>query len=231
MNLKIFTVSLKDWIDMKHLSFVEQMIERNPELINNTALGNCHCVGLNSFVIGHRRENPVAKIRLFIAEPHCELFQDYDPENPIIAIHPHKYDDHFSCMEGRLTHHFYKPGTGIDFNKYKLNRLSDKSKDIIKLGSEELTYIGGTWSACLDAKTLHSVSLRGNKYNPRCSWIVMEGNEDPTYEPIAYHQNLVKRHGLYTPIENGVEYIKNHIRTASTDPYENLKIDGILPYD
>src|SRR5690606_15360009 len=123
---------------MNTLQLCKYLISVNAELIAKTAMSNCHCIGLNSFII-----NEKPKVRLFIAEPNCELFEKFDYLNPIIPIHPHKYDDMFSQLEGTMINHLYKVGGIHDFNKYQYKRLSDKKTELELLGKECLDYLGG----------------------------------------------------------------------------------------
>ena len=68
------------------------LINKNPDIIKRTALKNCHAVGLNSFILNY---DP--KIRLFISDEDCEI-RTINNKNPIIPIHPHKYDDLFVLL-------------------------------------------------------------------------------------------------------------------------------------
>ena len=107
---------------MNTLQLCKYLISVNAELIAKTAMHNCHCIGLNSFII-----NEKPKVRLFIAEPNCELFEKFDYTNPIIPIHPHKYDDMFSQLEGIMINHLYEVGGDLEFNNYQSLWLSGAS--------------------------------------------------------------------------------------------------------
>ena len=188
---------------MNTLRLCNYLISENIELIKKTAVRNCHCFGLNSFII-----NEKPRIRLFIAEPDCELFQEFDYKNPIIPIHPHKYDDIFSQLEGVMINHIYKVAeSGIKFNSYKYNRLSN-NKSILELaGTETLSYVGGNRNTTfLTSKQLHTASLEGD----RCSWTITETFEDKNFIQVAYHQNLLEREGLYIPMLNPDEYLNDY---------------------
>lgn len=180
----------------------KHIISVNKELIEKTAIGNCHCIGLNSFII-----NGKPKVRLFIAEKNCELFGKFDFLNPIIPIHPHKYDDVFSQIEGEMTHHLYSVGYGgNEYSKYRYARLSDKETQIVNVGKAKLIYLGGEKIKELKASELHTASLSGE----RCSWMVTETKEDKNFQQIAYHQNLKSRPELYKPIVEPFEYLKTY---------------------
>lgn len=187
---------------MNTLQLCKYLISVNAELINKTAMSNCHCVGLNSFII-----NEKPKVRLFIAEPNCELFEKFDYLNPIISIHPHKYDDMFSQLEGIMVNHLYKVGGIHEFNKYQYKRLSDNKTELGLLGKECLDYLGGKNHITeLKATELHTASLEGEK----CSWMITETFENKNFEQIAYHQNLIERRELYKPMLNGNEYLHSY---------------------
>lgn len=151
---------------MNNLQLCKYLISVNKDLINRTGLRNCHCLGLSSFII-----NEKPKIRLFIAEENCELFQKFDYLNPIIPVHSHKYDDIFTQLEGNMINHLYRVGGVHIFNKYKYKRLNDTQTQPQLLGKEGLDYLGAknnlNW---LKANELHTASLEGE----RCSWIVTE---------------------------------------------------------
>ena len=187
---------------MNTLQLCKYLISVNAELIDRTAMGNCHCIGLNSFII-----NEKPKVRLFIAEPNCELFEKFDYLNPIIPIHPHKYDDMFSQLEGIMINHLYKVGGIYEFNKYQYKRLSDNKTELELLDKEYLDYLGGkTHITELKATELHTASLQGE----RCSWLITETFENKSFEQIAYHQNLIERKELYKPMLNSNEYLHSY---------------------
>lgn len=191
----------------KHL--VKYLISINKDLINKTALSNCHCIGLNSFII-----NEKPKIRLFVAEPNCELITDeiyLIGENPI-PIHAHKYDDFFITLEGQVVQYLYKvcdDHRGSKFNKYEYRRLSDNSMQPVLIGEENLTINSIIHNHSeLKADQLHTVGLRPTK--DKCSWIIIETFEDNNFKQVAYHKDLKERDGLYIPIDNGYDYLTNY---------------------
>jgi hypothetical protein len=184
-------------------SHIESLISKNGALIEKTALSDCHCKGLYSFILN---ENP--KIRLFIADNNCELYKEFDSTNPIIPIHSHKYDDYFIQLEGKLVHHIYEIGTDIKFNKYSYLRLSDDRTDIVKEDVTFLDYMGEFRDITfLDSKTLHTAHTEGE----RCSWIILESTPNKDFVQYTYHQNLILRNDLYTPLTNSIEFLKNYL--------------------
>lgn len=187
---------------MDNLSLTKFLISINSDIIEKTALRNCHCFGLNSFII-----NEKPRIRLFIADNDCELFHDFNYINPIIPIHPHKYDDFFLKIEGNLVNHLYKIGGSIEFNQYSYLRLSDNNKKIERVGVEKLDYLGAKYDITeLKSNELHSVSLEGEK----CSWLIIETFKNINFKQVAYHQNLFEQKGLYQRMEKPNEFLKNY---------------------
>lgn len=192
----------KDFIDP--IELVKYFTIKNPDLIKLTALGNCHALGLNSFIL-----NQSPKIRLFVCDDNSELHQPFDPGNPIIPIHPHKYDDLFFQVSGKLIHHLYKKDiSGIEFNKYNFIRLNDRGTEIKNLGKETLKYIGEFNNINkLKAKALHTASVQG-----KCSWIIIETKKDETFSEILYHQDLKPRPELYTKINDPIGFINQFLK-------------------
>lgn len=189
---------------INYIDLCEYLISINSEIIERTAIKNSSCIGLNSFII-----NEKPKIRLFTADSNCELYKYYDYKNPIIPIHPHKYDDLFITLQGNVIHHIYELGGDIEFNSYQYGRLSDNELKINKVGKANLSYLGTRSSnqMKLDAKTLHSVQLKGDK----CSWMIIETFQDSNFKQIAYHKNLRERKNLYQSFENPVSYLKSYL--------------------
>lgn len=178
------------------------LIENNESLIKKTALKNCHARGLNSFIL-----NSSPKIRLFISDEDCEI-RNIDPYNPIIPIHPHKYDDLFFQINGKLIHHIYHvSNSGVEFNKYNFIRLNNIDSEIINLGKEKLRYVGNFSNINkLRSKTLHTASVEGD-----CSWIIIETKPDDNFNEIFYHQNLQKRNYLYQKFDDPISYLYDFV--------------------
>lgn len=188
--------------DRELLRFI---IARNKELIEKTALRDCHIIGLNSFII-----NEFPKMRLFIAEPNCELYRDFDPTNPLIPVHRHKYDDYFFPIQDNLRHHFYRKIENatygsILFNSYTYKRIGATNTNIELNGYVNLIYEGSsTIVKHLKAETLHTVSIDSSQES---SWIIIETHNTPDFVPIGYHQDLHKRPELYKPFTNPLSYL------------------------
>ena len=195
------------------VEFVKYLVSINSHLIDDTALSNCHCVGLNSFIINDR-----PKIRLFVADKYCKLYDNFDFKKPIIPVHPHKYDDIFVQLSGKLIHHLYefsgsnkKIDIDVKFNKYKYKRLSDSTK-IEKIGTDIKFYYKGELDNLeyLKANELHTVSLDFG-FETLCSWLVFETFEDKEFKQEAYHYDLIEQNNLYKKFENPIHYLNNFL--------------------
>lgn len=202
-------ISNNDIINKDNMKeFIQYFIENNSDLITKTAIKDCHAIGLNSFLLN---TNP--KIRLFVCENNSELYNDYDFKNPLIPIHPHKYDDLFFQIKGKLIHHIYQKSKyerGIDFTKFKFMRLNDTEVDIKNLGSDKLKYIGPISNINkLRAKVLHTASVSGDN----SSWIIIETKKDESFDQISYHQDLKIRSDLYKVFDNPINYLNNWINS------------------
>ena len=189
------------------LHYAKFLINSNQELIARTAIKDCHCIGLNSFII-----NEKPRIRLYTADENCELYgARFD--NPVIPIHSHKYDDIFTPISGKLIHHIWDWHSnnkyhGLTFNKYKYYRLSDDETDIEHTGSELLVYrYNDSDITFLPAKTLHSVGIKGSNV----CWMITETDpvEEGKFEQIGYHQELKMRDELYKELKNPFDYLND----------------------
>lgn len=195
-------------------TLVLSLIEKNISLVKDTAIKNCHALGLNSFII-----NKSPKMRLFTVDEDCELYLDFNKNNPIIPIHPHKYDDHFFQVLGTLRHHIYTKSNEDysscnvphTFNEYHYYRLSDNKTDIKLTGTEELILSDVLDNPdMLKSTILHTVSI---PYSGKCAWVIIEGKEDPEFNQVAYHQNLQKRDDLYKKFDDPENYLINYFKT------------------
>lgn len=191
-------------------------IRDRKDLIEKTAIRNCHALGLHSFIIN---ENP--KMRLFIADPDSELSNVYNPEEPIIPIHSHKYNDLFSVLYGTLHQHLYTLSHDeiimpFPINSYNLIRISDSKKELANLGRVNLTHLDTKsykTEHFLKAEELHSVSTTPDK-NGKCAWLITETIANVHYTQVAYHQNLIKRNNLYLPFENAHDYLMKYFEIS-----------------
>lgn len=222
------------------IDLCKYLVSVNRDLIERTALKNCHCIGLNSFIIN---ENP--RMRLFIADDDCELYSKFDFSNPIIPIHTHKYDDLFFTLEGRVNQHLYtedngasadksygfflQSGTITELNKYEYNRLSDNKTEMRSMGMGKIYFHGSTAQKTYSLKSniLHTVTIEKERHvnfsnepenlleyiHPKCSWLLIETFKDNHFKSIGYFDNINKMAGkqYYLPFENSHEYVSKYI--------------------
>lgn len=200
---------------MNWKNFVRFLIVNNKELVRETALKNCHCIGLNSFII-----NEKPRIRLFVAEKGSDLHRKFDPQDPVIPVHPHKYDDQFVVLHGVLTNHIYKQGLYDKhfLSQFKLFRFSYKRiingakepYDPKIMSCDWITYFKKdqvTGEYFQPASTLHTVSV---PEGIETIWIVIEMDQSTEFDQLAYMngQKSKRRDRLYLPFkENPIEYL------------------------
>ncbi len=192
------------------------LINSNKELIEKTALKDCHVIGLNSFIL-----NEKPRIRLYTADPNCELYTNISTINPLLPIHRHKYRDLFYSLHGIVIHYIYDEENWIGIgqspfaiNKYRYNRIGDSNKKIeLVEDSASLAYRSTLYNPdYLDAETLHTVILHPD--NEKCSWMIIETEKDSFFEngQYAYHQDLKDRPELYKPFTNPIEYLNEYFK-------------------
>jgi hypothetical protein len=192
---------------MLHLT--KYLIQRNSSLVEQTAIKDCHIAGLNSFIINER-----PKIRLFTVEPHCKLYDEFNPREPLIPIHPHKYDDVFIQLYGTLTHQIYKKGGMVKFPSWEYLRIGDKDRTIKFVDDQKLLYVGSfDCLPVLRSDVLHTVSIKSPKM-VGCYWLIVETFEDPNFKQVAYHPHpdIEEFETLYKPMEDPLLYLKNYFK-------------------
>lgn len=222
-------ISREDWGSSRAhaagLDLLEELRAGHTTAVH-TALADCHAVGLSSFVLhGNYHSRHPVQLRLFLADESCELRKPYRIWNPLLAIHPHKYEDTFVPIAGTLRHHLYGSVSDLEteagvgsmavslgtyrrrarrFNAYRYPRLDDSHAPVLD-GQGCLVYMGyrdtslATPLVSLDANALHSAEVCGNGNEP-CAWLVVQGRRDAGFQPIAYHQDLRHRPELNRPM-------------------------------
>ncbi len=185
----------KDPHQLATIMLVKHLISINKDLIEKTAIRNCHCIGLNSFII-----NEKPRIRLFIADNYCELYKPFDFRNPTIPIHRHKYDDIFYTISGKLIQHFYiekEENSDVTLNKYNYKRIKDSEHiNHTRIGEQNLAYLNTSNKNVLESNELHTISIKKKKLK-NASWIIIETKEDQEFTQEAYHAKLEHKPDLY----------------------------------
>lgn len=182
----------------------KKLIEYNYDIIESTAIKNCHVDGLHSFVL-----NKSPKIRLFIADENCALRNSYSIYCPILTIHPHKHNDIFVPLTAtKITHHLYKISpSGIPFRSINFKRL-DNNSTIKICENERLKYIGGFKKLFLFSHELHSVSIDSNG---KCAWLILECGTDKNFKQISYGGAEIPS-TCYQKFIDPVTYIKDYFQ-------------------
>lgn len=193
-------------------SLVSRFLEHHAESIIETAIKNCHCIGLHSFII---RIRPF-KIRLFLADEACELRKPFDVKNPHLTIHRHKHNSIFVPLtKTKIIHQMYAialnscdSANTFSFSTNIYTRLNQPYDHGLAGGSDWLTYLGAYNRQFLRADEYHSVNILGNE---KCAWIVIELSNSDKFEQISYGGEKLSE-GCYQRFEDPIQYIKNFFR-------------------
>jgi len=183
------------------LDDINKLILKNRDIVLSTGIKDCHCMGLYSFILDF---NP--KIRLFISD-NSDISNDYNIYDPIIPIHPHKYNDYFFQLRGYLEHHLYKiDDNGFTIKKWGYPRIS--GGDIEFLGFEKLSLIRSEKNInFLKSNVLHSASVNSGI----SSWIIVESGIDNNFKQISYHNHLKSNKDLYKKFDKDLDWILDKI--------------------
>lgn len=186
---------------------VKKLLLRNPELITRTAIKNCHCIGLHSFIVC---EVPY-KVRLFLADEQCELRKPFDVKKPHLTIHRHKHSSIFIPLtKTKIVHQLYKVTENssesvncfsFDTNMYA--RLNEPYYHGQTGGSDWLVYCGASDTCFLHAEEFHTVNILGQE---KCAWLVVELTSDTGFTQISYGGEKLTD-GCYQQFDNPIEYI------------------------
>lgn len=190
---------------------VKTLLKANSKLVIDSAIQNCHVVGLHSFIL-----NRSPKIRLFIADENCVLRQPFNIAEPILTIHAHKHNDIFvNLTKTSITHHIFKKtpiaqktdNTFIySLNLY--NRLDAKeSHNGMLMGDEYLDYIGSGYYTFLPHTKLHTVNILGNG---KCAWLIMEVGTNENFVPVSYGGEQIHPE-CYRKFNDPIGYIKEYL--------------------
>lgn len=190
---------------MHYLQLAKHLFNTNKDVVKKTAIRDCHCLGLHSFII-----NEKPRIRLFIAEDDSELHG----KKVIIPIHSHKYDDLFQVVSGEVIHKLYLEGNvGQPYNTYLYPRIKEGDSTPLLCGLRYLEFVGTikSKSFIMPASTLHTVQLKGQNV----MWMVTELAEDTNFKQIGYvpyNSKLEIRDELYKPFPGALEYITDRFK-------------------
>lgn len=178
---------------MKQL--VKHFLRTNEEMILEKSLINCHVMGLYSIMLSDVPEN---RIRLYIAEPECELIgvspgMDRFP----LGVHPHHCDITLHCVYGGIINHNFKEEddtpifsvTSLDRYLYQSQISTGTMGFTLDKTNVTLNYTGANIltqddSVFLNARDLHTVQTVATMLYS--AWFVYEGKEDIDYIPYCY---------------------------------------------
>lgn len=175
------------------------------------AVVNCHAVGVHSIVL---HDDPGNRIRMFIAN------YDHEITEGAIAVHSHHCDVRLVRVFGQLKNYSYPNpilhATGSKLVHPTMHRMCRWASGIgggqpslvpCDFFAEFETHIASAvqTETYLAARQLHTVSVpRGSQ----AAWLVIEGEEDPSYEPLCYSRSPEKFDPapLYKPMRCGDIY-------------------------
>lgn len=157
------------------------------DFVASKSLRNCHATGVDSLVF---QDTPGAIIRAFVCRPEHELWMNCPSlQFPLaVALHPHHcdvilapiYGDAYNvtheleCVNEILQAYKYESaitGTGGKFTRLGFSRGFKLVKSLIDR------------PVSMKAREIHTI------YVPKdegAAWFVLEGAENPRYNPIAY---------------------------------------------
>lgn len=170
------------------------------------ALYDCHVRGMHSIML---HDEPGNRVRMFIASNVHELWRNDFPLDASmnLAIHPHRFDLTLIPVYGQVCNHRFEAveddGGKLFECRYRSGITSGDSGCLEQTGrrfrvehiaADPLVEAGNF----MRADELHTI------YVPRdeqAAWLVMEGQENPLYEPVCYTANPnFDATGLYLPM-------------------------------
>lgn len=185
--------------------------------IASRSFTNCHCKGVHSLLI---RDG----LRLFYADETHELWRNRPGYSPMsVGFHGHHCDVTLMAIEGSgLSNVVLAPPSGCVNTVCEFAYRSPITSNMpgrfmatgIKRTVSRRHYAFDSFPVqSLSAKTLHTISL------PRemsASWLVIEGAEDPSYQPLTYSDAYLETldwSELYQPMseETARDILENHI--------------------
>jgi hypothetical protein len=178
--------------------------ERAARGVAYNAISHCHVKGLHSVMLHDEPEN---RIRMFYASYDHELHHNLHlGTEQSLAIHAHHCDVRFIGIHGSVTNRVFKVLAAPEGSLHEMEYVSA----ITSGGPGSLTPTGvkgvGIWvrnenintNPALRAEELHTIWVPKGE---TASWLVIEGQEDPDYDPRCWTQNpKPSLEGLYQPM-------------------------------
>lgn len=164
---------------------------------------NCHAVGVHSVVIG--RDGKRLR-RVFLTDKDHVLWQnDYDSGPYSVGFHGHHCDLTIESLHGRAFNEVLVPGGLLKLAAWRYeSALMDSSRPGFVRLSENRSY--GivtdliTSLIYMPAWMHHTIFV---PYESVAAWVVTEGEEDPSYQPITYSDadlSAWSADGMYQPL-------------------------------
>lgn len=186
------------------------------EWIAGRSLINCHCVGLDSVMLV---DLPESRIRMFYANKHHELWRNSGFDDMSVALHSH----HCDVKLVPITENVYNITQEVAGSHVKLREFIYQSP--ITKGTGSFKPTGANlethlvsqqllWPIDMIARERHTVFVPKEQ---EAAWFVMEGREDPLYEPLCYSNVDLEKFDftpLYQPMS--LEYLESILRSLKS---------------
>lgn len=164
--------------------------ENRQEMLDNSYL-DCHVKGLHSIMLYN---TPGKVIRMYVTSREHNLWQHTTvgcmqiPNN--LAFHPHRYNLTLMCVAGKISHITLKNGKGgynLPMYRYS-SALADGScgfvnTETMRPFTPEYRWLLPGRHISLHATCVHSLLVPQGTV---AAWMIMEGAENPEYEPVAF---------------------------------------------
>ena len=163
--------------------------------IEYNALRHCHVKNLYSIVL---HDEPGNRLRMFFAGPMHELWHnvpDCVGNSDTLAVHPHHCDVRLVKLFGDVTNyrmgivprsegawHEFKYVSAITTNGPGSLTATGRRAELLVAKKETLDTTG----LYMKAWELHTIYVQGGC---RAAWLVIEGAEDPDYEPLCWSRS------------------------------------------
>lgn len=170
------------------------------------ALMHCHVRGLASVML---HDEPGNRVRLFYATTEHEMWRNEHPltREMNLAVHPHHCDLTLALVFGRVcnTRFVALPSEAGDFHECRYDSaINGGAGGLARTGKTfVLQKVQQGWlypsGDRMRADELHSIYVPKGE---QAAWLVLEGNENPSYQPVCYTRNPVfDPAGMYQPME------------------------------
>lgn len=167
------------------------------------ALRNCHTRGLDSIVL---HDEPGNRVRLFIAGWAHNLWTNRNGHQYSVGIHSHHCNVRLVRLYGQVYNqlHGIVPAAHGDFREYRYqSAITHGEGKVEPTGRRAFMELVNHSKAPFDAVSLQAYQLHTIfvPVNTDAAWLVIEGEEDPAYEPLFWsNADQISFDGLYEPM-------------------------------